>query len=69
MAENTLIIRDKDGGEVSRVPVQSADPRLADAVAGQIRASLREGYYLDYPEGDYGEEIRRFFARDGRSDK
>ncbi len=69
MMETSLVIRDGDGREVSRVPVQSADPRLADAVAGQIRASLREGYYLDYPEGDYSEEIRRLFARDGRSDK
>lgn len=46
-----LVVRSADGAEVLTVPVQSGNTEIVDTVAANIRASLRDGFYLDYPEG------------------
>ena len=56
MSENSsagllLEVRSADGAEVLTVPVQSSNTEIVAAVAANIRASLRDGFYLDYPEG------------------
>ncbi len=59
-----LIIRDTAGSEVSRIPVASDDPAIMRAIAGKIRAGgLRDGFYLDFPTGDYNQEIKDFFPQ------
>ena len=57
MSENSsagllLVVRSADGAEVLTVPVQSGNTEIVAAVAANIRASLRDGFYLDYPEGN-----------------
>ena len=56
-----LVITDAQGIEVTRVPLYTNDPGVTNAIAGKIRKSLRDGFYLDYPEGDYSEEVRLYF--------
>ena len=56
MSENSgagllLVVRSADGAEVLTVPVQSNNAEIVAAVVANIRASLRDGFYLDYPEG------------------
>ena len=46
-----LVVRSADGAEVLTVPVQSGNTEIVATVAANIRASLRDGFYLDYPEG------------------
>ena len=46
-----LVVRSADGAEVLTVPVQSANTEIVAAVVANIRVSLRDGFYLDYPEG------------------
>ena len=61
MSENSgaglrLVVRSADGTEVLTVPVQSANTEIVAAVVANIRASLRDGFYLDYPEGSKGQQ-------------
>ena len=61
MSENSgaglrLVVRSADGTEVLTVPVQSANAEIVAAVVANIRASLRDGFYLDYPEGSKGRQ-------------
>ena len=56
MSENSnagllLVVRSADGAEVLSVPVQSSNTEIVAVVVANIRASLRDGFYLDYPEG------------------
>lgn len=46
-----LVVRSADGAEVLTVPVQGGNAEIVALVAANIRASLRDGFYLDYPEG------------------
>ena len=46
-----LVVRSADGAEVLTVPVQSGNTEIVAAVVANIRASLRDGFYLDHPEG------------------
>ena len=46
-----LVVRSADGAEVLTVPVQGGNVEIVALVAANIRASLRDGFYLDYPEG------------------
>ena len=61
MSENSgagllLVVRSADGAEVLTVPVQSNNAEIVAAVVANIRASLRDGFYLDYPEGSKGQQ-------------
>ena len=61
MSENSgaglrLVVRSADGAEVLTVPMQSANTEIVAAVVANIRASLRDGFYLDYPEGSKGQQ-------------
>ena len=61
MSENSgagllLVVRSADGAEVLTVPVQSSNAEIVATVAANIRASLRDGFYLDYPEGSKGQQ-------------
>ena len=61
MSENSgaglrLVVRSADGAEVLTVPVQSNNAEIVATVAANIRASLRDGFYLDYPEGSKGRQ-------------
>ena len=61
MSENSgaglrLVVRSADGAEVLTVPVQSSNTEIVAAVVANIRASLRDGFYLDYPEGSKGRQ-------------
>jgi hypothetical protein len=57
MSENSgaglrLVIRSEaDGAEVYGVPAYSSEPAFVSKLVADIRASLRDGFYLDYPEG------------------
>ena len=58
MSENSggglrLVIRNEaDGAEVYAVPAYSSEPAFISKLVADIRASLRDGFYLDYPEGN-----------------
>ncbi len=61
MSENSgagllLVVRSADGAEVLTVPVQSNNAEIVAAVVANIRASVRDGFYLDYPEGSKGQQ-------------
>lgn len=58
-----LVVRSADGAEVLTVPVQSGNTEIVATVAANIRASLRDGFYLDYPEGSGKQQAA---AQDGR---
>lgn len=48
MKVHHLRILDSSGAEATTVPVPTDAPEIVDALADNIRASLREGYTLDY---------------------